>query len=369
MNRKKIVSIVIIIVMTLAMAGCMDMKVALNIAGDNTGGLEFAMAYNEDLFGTEGTTTMSEDFSDIENYEGVTVNLEPLDYEKDGAAYKGQKMTASFENAYLALKQMGEDDGFNFIEKGNGVYRIEMDLESGTEEMDTSTSTPEETAQANAILLASGAEMFYSITTDYNVIYSNATEVNGKVYTWDLIDVMTSEDPLTTAILEYKVPTTVEDQIEATRATMIQKPAETATALPTTAKITVNGKVIEFESYNINGYNYFKLRDVAMALNETEKQFAVNWDASKNAINLASNSMYSMIGGELLRGNGLQKFCRLNNSVIYKDGNEISMTAYNISGYNYFKLRDLGETFNFGVLWDGTTKTVAIDTKSIYQPE
>jgi len=370
MKRGKLITVIIISVMVLTMTGCMDMKVALDINGDNTGGMEVVMAYNEDLLGTEETAVMTEDFSDMENYEGMTVKVEPLTYEKDTGTFKGEKIVASFENAYLALRQMGEDEGFNFIEKGNGVYRIEMDLETDSEETGMSTSTPEDSAQAKAFLQASGAEMFYSITTDYTVLYNNATNVNGKVYTWDLIDIMTSEVPLTTAILEYKVPAAVEAGIETVRKELaLQNPVQTATALPATAKVTVNGTVVEFDAYNINGNNYFKLRDIALALNDSEKPFEVSWDASKNAINLLSNNSYTPVGGELLRGNGLTKPCVLTTSKIFKDGSEVSLTAYNISGNNYFKLRDLGSAFNFSVAWDGTSKTITIDTKSEYLPE
>ncbi len=370
MNRKKIISIIILAVMTLSLTGCMDIKVALNIESDNTGGMEVVMAYNEDWLGTEGSESMTSDFSELETYDGMTVKVEPLTYEKETGTFKGEKILATFDNAYLALKQMDEDDGFNFIEKGNGVYRIEMDLETDSEDSEMATTTPEDAAQAKAFLEASGAEMFYSIATDYNVLYNNATDIAGNVYTWDLIEVMTSVDPLTTAVLEYKVPASVESEIEETRkANAWLAPVETATALPTSAKVTVNGTVVEFDAYNINGNNYFKLRDIAFALNDTEKKFEVTWDASKNAINLVSDTLYTPIGGELLKGSGLTKTCILSTSKIFKDDSEIRLTAYNISGYNYFKLRDLGTAFNFNVAWDSTTKTVAIDTKSAYQPE
>lgn len=32
----------------------------------------------------------------------------------------------------------------------------------------------------------------------------------------------------------------------------------------------------------------------------------------------------------------------------------------NICGNNYFKLRDLGKAFDFGVGWDNTSKTITI---------
>lgn len=37
------------------------------------------------------------------------------------------------------------------------------------------------------------------------------------------------------------------------------------------------------------------------------------------------------------------------------DGQPVELTAYAIGGYNYFKLRDLGDALGFGVDWDGAS--------------
>ena len=47
---------------------------------------------------------------------------------------------------------------------------------------------------------------------------------------------------------------------------------------------------------------------------------------------------------------------------IYVDGQRVDMTAYNIGGNNFFKLRDLAVALDFHVDWDGSTGTVLIDT-------
>ena len=48
------------------------------------------------------------------------------------------------------------------------------------------------------------------------------------------------------------------------------------------------------------------------------------------------------------------------------NGKEVAFTAYNIGGNNYFKLRDIGEVFDFGIGWDGAAKTITIDTQKSY---
>ena len=37
---------------------------------------------------------------------------------------------------------------------------------------------------------------------------------------------------------------------------------------------------------------------------------------------------------------------------IYVNGQQVSMTAYNIAGSNYVKLRDIGQQVGFNVYWD-----------------
>jgi hypothetical protein len=51
------------------------------------------------------------------------------------------------------------------------------------------------------------------------------------------------------------------------------------------------------------------------------------------------------------------------------NGIEVTFTAYEIDGNNYFKLRDIGQALDFGVVWDSTQDTVVIDTSTGYTPE
>ena len=50
------------------------------------------------------------------------------------------------------------------------------------------------------------------------------------------------------------------------------------TAMPTASAVLVDGQSIIFGAYIIAGYNYFKLRDLALQLNGTPKQFAAGWN-------------------------------------------------------------------------------------------
>jgi hypothetical protein len=145
-------------------------------------------------------------------------------------------------------------------------------------------------------------------------------------------------------------------------------PAATA-ARPTAAAVLIDGENKSFDAYNVDGNNYFKLRDLAYVLNGTAKQFEVGYDNETKAITLTSGSVYTAVGGEMTGKGGGDKTPTPTSSKISLDGNDVSFTAYNIEGNNYFKLRDIGEAFDFGVAWDGASNTIAIDTTAGYTPE
>jgi hypothetical protein len=145
-----------------------------------------------------------------------------------------------------------------------------------------------------------------------------------------------------------------------------EPPSVHYTARPTRSTVSINGGNIPFDAYNIGGNNYFKLRDLAYALNGTEKRFDVAWNAAANAIALTGGRPYTEIGGELTAGGGEDKKATPTTAKITLDGKETSFDAYNIGGNNYFKLRDIGRAFDFGVAWDAAQNTIAIDTSKGY---
>ena len=165
----------------------------------------------------------------------------------------------------------------------------------------------------------------------------------------------------------------------------------------TMLEIPVDGKTIAFEAYTINDNNYVKLRDVALALNGSAKQFNVTWDNEKKAINLLSDTAYTAVGTELpvqkeldrrqaehekwLKENpgaGMSmaqsiagfapesQNASLNTSKIYLNGTEKAFTAYTIGGNTYFKLRDLGQALDFNVSWNAETQKITLDTSKGY---
>jgi hypothetical protein len=146
--------------------------------------------------------------------------------------------------------------------------------------------------------------------------------------------------------------------------------SESVTAIRSSAIVYFNGEKTQMDAYNINGNNYFKLRDIAMALTTTAKQFDVTYDGNKNAIYLITGRQYSPVGGELsVTSNMENKTPSPTTSIIFVDDKQVNLTTYNIDGFNYFRLRDLGQAINFGVKWDNNSNTIQVDTAAVYSNE
>ena len=144
---------------------------------------------------------------------------------------------------------------------------------------------------------------------------------------------------------------------------------EPLTVVPTLSVVIINGEEISFDAYNVNGNNYFKLRDLALCLNGTDKQFGVGWDSEKNAITLSPTSEYEPNGSEMKRKNTTTATAIAMTSEVCMDDIKLELAAYTINGNNYFKLRDLGKELDFYVLWDKENNAIVIDTTRGYYPE
>ena len=121
----------------------------------------------------------------------------------------------------------------------------------------------------------------------------------------------------------------------------IDQPVTRASAIrvvASTHKVQVNGESVSPQAYNIDGYNYFKLRDVAYLLRGTASAFDVTWDSAKNAVNIVSGEDYTVIGGEMTVASVSTLRVQESTSKVLLDGSGISIKGYNINGNNYYKI-------------------------------
>lgn len=134
---------------------------------------------------------------------------------------------------------------------------------------------------------------------------------------------------------------------------------------PSTHKVTLDGKSVAPQGYNIENNNYYKLRDIAYILNGTNSQFNITWDSESSCIVLTSGKAYQTVGGEMTDSVSSQiTSCMPSSATIVLDGKTVSLTGYLVNGNNYYKLRDVGSALGFGVDYDTDTQTVVIDSDS-----
>ncbi|MDR1641194.1 MAG: CAP domain-containing protein [Clostridiales bacterium] len=139
-------------------------------------------------------------------------------------------------------------------------------------------------------------------------------------------------------------------------------------AQPTTSTILIDGVSRQFDAYNIDDFNYFKLRDLANVLAGTNKPFSVGWDDNTSTITLTKYEQYIPVGGEgELNPNPSQKDAEPTSHKLLVDGVLVTCAAYNIDNLNYFKLRDIGASIDFSIAWDEANNVITIDTSSGYE--
>lgn len=133
-------------------------------------------------------------------------------------------------------------------------------------------------------------------------------------------------------------------------------------------KVFVGCNQIRVKAFNIDGYNYFKLRDLAQALSGSDKQFDVAWNAEQGRIDLLPKKAYSPVGGELSSTELTYTKVDKSESVLYVNNYKVIVNSYNIDGNNYFKLRDITSLFNIRLNWDARSKTILLDPSATGRP-
>lgn len=131
----------------------------------------------------------------------------------------------------------------------------------------------------------------------------------------------------------------------------------------------LNGEAATIGGYLINGNNYYKLRDVAALLNETDKKFNVVFDDEKKQIGLVLGEVYEKLDTDLQEMKHDKTEAQMLTNIILVDGKEVELKAAVIDGNNYVKLRDIGRIVGFLVAYNKETKAIVVDTSAEYKEE
>ena len=126
--------------------------------------------------------------------------------------------------------------------------------------------------------------------------------------------------------------------------------------------LTVDGAYAACEAYNIEGSNYFRLRDLALLLNGTGSQFDVGWDEERREVSIVTERACTAPEGVAPgTGEDLSATAQEGSQTVLIDGAVCdSLTVYNIGGSSFFKLRELADALCFTVDYDPDTNTAAI---------
>ena len=96
--------------------------------------------------------------------------------------------------------------------------------------------------------------------------------------------------------------------------------ASAANVVASPQNLSVDGVDADCDKYNIDGSNYFKLRDLAKILAGTNKEFEVSWNNVAKRIDLTTSKAYTAVGGELAAIDAGKQEAKASNAVVYKDG-------------------------------------------------
>ncbi|MBP5166019.1 MAG: metallophosphoesterase [Oscillospiraceae bacterium] len=146
---------------------------------------------------------------------------------------------------------------------------------------------------------------------------------------------------------------------EAAGIVVVEKPA----CMVSNQAVTLDGEEVQIAHYNVNGNNYFKLRDLACILNGTAYQYNVGYDRESRTVIVTTGEGYNALNTDMLIGDDRSSTCVVSNQPVSVNGETVAVRAYNIGGENYVRLRDLAEYIGCGVDYDAATRTAQIFTR------
>lgn len=129
----------------------------------------------------------------------------------------------------------------------------------------------------------------------------------------------------------------------------------------------INKQRTDLKGYNIEDHNYYRLRDLASLLKIHDLNFSLWGDDKRIIINLDETYKDSKDQGVLAKKDLSQALEKEMTLKLIKNGQAEShqVKAYNIEGYNYFKLRDMGSYLNYDVDYDEKNNLAMIFTNVI----
>lgn len=361
MKRSRFLSAALVLTMLCALlSGCVYVDSDAAVHDDGSGTVTFSSGILADegeepeegqkVFEANGNkyygTTENYTFASVDEFNAL-FTPEGEDSIPDNSNLAGTLRKNSDGSLTLALIVVGSDDEEDAAEETT---------EAGTTAADTDDDSVELSEEDIAQLDAAGDAMMEAAYVKYTFRFDqpirqtsgpkDAVSIDGSVLTVDLIK---QADDETNPV--YVFVTDVRSEV-----------------VPTRQTLKIDGAEKTAEIYNINGANYFKLRDMAALLTGTAAQFSVDYDAVSNTIVIETGKAYAAIEGDLTTPAAAEAAGKAGTAVksaqsLTIDGKAAFLAPYNIGGNNYFALRDLGAAVGFGVDYDGAARAMLVSTK------
>ena len=150
--------------------------------------------------------------------------------------------------------------------------------------------------------------------------------------------------------------------------------AAPVTAIPKNMTVSVDGKRSVINGYNVNGNNYFKLRDFAQILSGTAKQFEVRWNNTASYVELTTGAPYTAASPDKTSAPTGNRRVEVNNLTIYVDSVRHRVSVINIDDLNYLKIRDFASILKIPVEYQQSADMILLTAgnapkKQAYTPK
>ncbi len=136
--------------------------------------------------------------------------------------------------------------------------------------------------------------------------------------------------------------------------------SKTVDAVKNTKKVTLDGEEVMVGAYDVEGYNYLKLRDVAAILNGKKCQFDVGYDKPTKLMSIELAKAYEKVEGDLAEIKDEKAKAIIRVIKILVNGEEKEVKTALINENNYMQLRDLGSIVGLGVNYDAANKVIQL---------
>lgn len=136
--------------------------------------------------------------------------------------------------------------------------------------------------------------------------------------------------------------------------------SKTVDAVKNTKKVTLDGEEVMVGAYDVEGYNYLKLRDIAAIINGKKCQFSVGYDEPTKLISVELAKAYEKVEGDLAEIKDEKAKAIVSVKKILVNGEEKEVKTALINEYNYMQLRDLGSLVGLNVGYDEVNKVIML---------